>query len=249
MIAAGQSTCTPAREAVLDPQPGHFGSAREVLRLIEAVGMGGAIRRATRLECTVAKESDHIAIDPDRRARYFNPTAYEFGPSHARFLGSAAPVAEIDPKERRMRTAVSTAGCFAVLILVAAVAVAQNRTDFSGLWTPAVSARPPSRPVPDPDLPPQPKLPPPNRLISITIKQSATELRVDLMMLESEGREVVHPFIYNLDGSESVNQMGTAVHHTKVTWEGEALVLSSAVFVDGDPIGETRDVYRITNTD
>jgi hypothetical protein len=106
-----------------------------------------------------------------------------------------------------MRAAVSTTGYFAVLMVVATAAIAQNPTDFSGLWKPVALASPPSRPVPNPDLPPPPQLPPPPRLLSITIKQSATELKMDLR-LETAGQEVVHPFIYKLDGSESINQRG-----------------------------------------
>jgi hypothetical protein len=63
--------------------------------------------------------------------------------------------------------------------------------------------------------------------------------------VETGGREAVYMFIYKLDGTESVNQMGSIVFTTTVTWDGAALVLSSKASVEGKPIGQVKDVYRL----
>ena len=67
--------------------------------------------------------------------------------------------------------------------------------------------------------------------------------------VETGGREAVYVFVYRLEGTESVNQMGPAVFRTKATWEGLSLVLTSAVSTEGNPIGEVREVYRMENGD
>ncbi len=138
----------------------------------------------------------------------------------------------------------SLSGLVAVTAVVAAIAEAQNRPDFSGLWKPieAASTSTPL-PAPRPDGPP-----PPPRTVSTTIMHSATELKMD-RRVEMAGRETVHPFIYKLDGTESVNQMGPLLFRTKATWDGAALVLMSVISVDDKPIGESRDVYRLEKGD
>jgi hypothetical protein len=55
--------------------------------------------------------------------------------------------------------------------------------------------------------------------------------------------------IYKLDGTESVNQMGPLLFRTKSAWDGAALVLTSVVSAGEQPIGESRDVYRLENGD
>jgi hypothetical protein len=67
--------------------------------------------------------------------------------------------------------------------------------------------------------------------------------------VETGGREAVYVFVYKLDGTESVNQMGAALFRTKATWEGPSLVLTSGVSTEGNAIGEVRDVYRLENGD
>jgi hypothetical protein len=57
----------------------------------------------------------------------------------------------------------------------------------------------------------------------------------------------VYHFVYNLDGTESVNQMGPMVFRTKVTWDGPALVLSSVISTGGNTVGESKDIYRLEN--
>ena len=62
-----------------------------------------------------------------------------------------------------------------------------------------------------------------------------------------DGRETVQTFVYKLDGTESVNQMGPLIFRTKAAWDGAALVLSSVISVDGKAMGESKDVYHLEN--
>jgi hypothetical protein len=82
--------------------------------------------------------------------------------------------------------------------------------------------------------------------VSITIAQSATELKVE-RRAEMGGRETVHNFIYRLDGTDSVNQMGPLVFRTKAAWDGAALVLTSVITAGDRPIGDSKEVYRLEN--
>ena len=144
-----------------------------------------------------------------------------------------------------MKRTSATAGY--LLALLVTVSAAQTRPDFSGVWNPVESAGSVSPPLPPPqrpDGPPPP--PPPPKTISTTIAQSATELKVD-RRVEIEGRETVYNFVYNLDGTESVNQMGPMVFRTKASWDGAALVLSSAISSGGKTFGESKDIYRLEN--
>jgi hypothetical protein len=136
----------------------------------------------------------------------------------------------------------SLVGLLAVAAVVAAIAEAQVRPDFSGVWKPVDSARTPL-PPPQPGGPP-----PPPRTVSTTITQSATELKMD-RRVEMAGRETVQTFIYKLDGTESVNQMGPLLFRTKAAWDGAALVLTSVASVDDKTVGESRDVYRLEDGD
>jgi hypothetical protein len=71
-------------------------------------------------------------------------------------------------------------------------------------------------------------------------------LRVD-RRVERDGGEAKITFIYKLDGTESLNQMGPIVFRTKAAWDGAALVLSSVISTDERTIGESRDIYRLEN--
>jgi hypothetical protein len=109
-----------------------------------------------------------------------------------------------------MKRAYATAGYLLALTLLATVTAAQTRPDFSGVWKPVESpgSASPPLPLPQPDgPPPPPPPPPPPKTVSTTIVQSATELIID-RRVEIEGRETVYTFVYNLDGTESVNQRG-----------------------------------------
>jgi hypothetical protein len=137
------------------------------------------------------------------------------------------------------------------LMLFANVTAAQTKPDFSGVWKPidmAATTPTPPPPPPPPPLPPPtggpPPPPPPPRTLSLTIAQSPSELKID-RRVDGVGRELVYTFTYKLDGSESVNQMGSLVFRTKASWDGAALVLSSVTFVEDRPIGQVKDVYRL----
>jgi hypothetical protein len=135
----------------------------------------------------------------------------------------------------------------AALAVAGTLAAAQRSPDFSGVWTPvdALSEVVPPPPTPTtPGGPPPP--PPPPKTLSTTISQSATELRVD-RRLATGGGETVQTFVYRLDGSESLNQMGPIVFRTTATWDGQALVLLSVLSTGEKPFGDAREVYRLEN--
>jgi hypothetical protein len=140
-----------------------------------------------------------------------------------------------------MKQAVTTAGYVWVLAIFATVTNAQSRPDFSGAWKPVENPTSTSSPLP----PPKPGgPPPPPRTLSTTIAQSVTELKVD-RRVERDGGEAVITFIYKLDGTESLNQMGPIVFKTKAAWDGATLVLSSVISIDERTIGESKDIYRL----
>jgi len=136
----------------------------------------------------------------------------------------------------------------AVMILVSLTA-AQTRPDFSGVWKPIdAGVSTPAPPVPPPPPPsertPPPPPPPPPRTLSLTIAQSPSELKID-RRVDGAGRELVYTFTFKLDGSESVNQMGSIVFKTKASWDGPALVLASVTSVEDKPLGQIKEVYRL----
>lgn len=132
--------------------------------------------------------------------------------------------------------------------LTLASPAAQTRPDFSGVWK-WVNTPGPTRPAPDlpPGAPPLPKMPPPKH-ISMTIVQSATEMKVE-QRSEREGRDEVLTWVYTLDGSESVNKVGSSVYRTTAAWKGDGLALTSTVPMEGQPDWRITDVYRIENGD
>jgi len=133
----------------------------------------------------------------------------------------------------------------ALLFLTTAIA-AQTRPDFSGVWKPidaGVSTPTPPVPPPTPAGGPPPP-PPPPRTLSLTLTQSPSELKID-RRVDAAGRELVYSFTFKLDGSESVNQMGSAIFRTKASWDGAALVLAAVTSVGDKPIGELKEVYRL----
>ena len=136
-------------------------------------------------------------------------------------------------------------GLVAVTILVSLTA-AQTRPNFSGVWKPIdAGVSTPAPPVPPSPPPPQgPPPPPPPRTLSLTIVQSPSELKID-RRVDGAGRELVYTFTFKLDGSESVNQMGSIVFRTKASWDGPALVLAAVTSVDDKPLGQLKEVYRL----
>jgi hypothetical protein len=154
----------------------------------------------------------------------------------------------VDRKEYVMKAPHVFVGVVVVLMLVGATA-AQTRPDFSGVWKPVdAGVSTPTPPVPPP-LPPSaaggpPPPPPPPRTLSLTIAHSPSELKID-RRVDSGGRELVYSFTFKLDGTESVNQMGSIVFRTKASWDGPALVLAAVTSVGDKPFGQVRDVYRL----
>jgi hypothetical protein len=146
---------------------------------------------------------------------------------------------------------------FATLCLAAIVAVSstdsliptvptsqgQARPDLSGTWTPerGADAPPPPPPAP-PAAPGVPAPPPPPTLVSLTIRQSASELRVERTM-QLGGERAVYAFTYNLDGTETTNQMGPIVSKGTAAWNGERLTISSTYYHDGKQIGRGTETY------
>lgn len=122
---------------------------------------------------------------------------------------------------------------------------AQTRLDFSGTWVPVgnVGTQPPLPPS-RPDGPPPP--PPPPRTISLTIAQSASQLTIE-RRAEVGGQETVYPFVYRLDGSETVNQMGVLSFRTRASWNDDSLVLTSTASTEGSALGDVKEVYRLTD--
>jgi hypothetical protein len=142
----------------------------------------------------------------------------------------------------RTRWMIGVSALIAVLVVHAS---AQGRPDFSGTWVPVDDAgMAPPLPPSTPGGPPPP--PPPPRTRSMTITQSAAELTLD-RQLETAGRESVATFIYKPDGPPTVNRMGALVFTTRAAWEGDALVLSSAVSTEGQAVGELSERYRLVD--
>jgi hypothetical protein len=141
-----------------------------------------------------------------------------------------------------------TAIIVALFALVVVALSAQTRPDFSGTWISVDTVASPAPPLPPstPDGPPPP--PPPPRTLSLSITQSPTEMKVD-RRVEVAGREEIHPFIYKLDGSETVNHMGVLVFTANASWDAERLVVSSAVSTEGNAVGTMKDIYRLENGD
>ena len=130
------------------------------------------------------------------------------------------------------------AATFILLVGLAAVpAVAQRPPDFAGEWRPINQGSP--RPEP-----PRSDAPPPPRTVAFPVPLAADALKVT-RRVESGGRDASYDFSYKLDGSETVNQMGPLVFHTKAVWEGQALVLNSNVDVEDKPIGTLRETYTL----
>ena len=166
------------------------------------------------------------------------------GPTSGRSASRLTPALCSDPRYRRMRIRrMSLAGIAAPAEALARECdAAQDQPVFSGRWKPVEQGPPVTAPpAPAPGGPPKPP-----RTISVTITQSAMEMKVD-RELETDGRTVTSAFTYKLDGSESVNQMGPLVLTTRAGWEGTALVLSSTASADGKPLGRLREIYRLEN--
>lgn len=138
--------------------------------------------------------------------------------------------------------------CLLSAVLAAGIGGAQSRPDFSGTWTPldASATAPAPPPLPPASRGTRPPPPPPPRTLSTTIVQSPTEMTMR-RRVETGGREAVYTFVYRLDGTESVNQMGAIVSKTTASWDGATLVLSSTFSADGKMMGSGRELYHLEN--
>ena len=80
----------------------------------------------------------------------------------------------------------------------------------------------------------------------LVIKQTAADLTVESTL--ASGAQTA---VYKLDGSESVNKMGTGEAKTKATWDGANLVLNGTQAIT-TPQGEisitTKEVYSVTGS-
>jgi hypothetical protein len=128
-------------------------------------------------------------------------------------------------------------------LALATAAAAQTHPDLSGTWVPAsdVNTAPPL-PPPIPGGPPPP--PPPPRTLSMTITQSPAQLTID-RRVDAAGQETASTATYVFDGTETTRQMGALQFRTKAAWNGDSLVLSSAVSAEGNAVGELTEIYRL----
>ena len=141
-----------------------------------------------------------------------------------------------------------TAQILNVSLLIASLGIsgaAQTRPDLSGTWVPVdnIGTQPPL-PPPTPDGPPPP--PPPPRTISMTIAQSPSQITVD-RRADVSGQETVYTFVYRLDGTETVNQMGVLTFRTRASLDGNSLVLLSTASAEGNAIGDVKEIYRLVD--
>lgn len=76
------------------------------------------------------------------------------------------------------------------------------------------------------------------------ITQTADELKVT-RRTASGGREAIMNSSYKLNGTESLNQIGPLVFRTTAQWENGALILTSTVTTEENPIGTMRQIYSL----
>lgn len=120
----------------------------------------------------------------------------------------------------------------------------QAQPDFSGAWKPIETGQQPPRPAPaKPGGPP-----PPPRTLFATIALTAAEMKLE-RRVETGGREVTYAFVYKMDGTESVNQMGPLTFRTTASWNDGRLTLASAISINGKPVGELTEVYKFEGQD
>jgi hypothetical protein len=136
--------------------------------------------------------------------------------------------------------------CLAVQLAVTPAAHAQPRPDLSGTWLPERGAEspapaPPAPPLPAPGLPPPP---PPPTVISLTIRQSDEELRVErTMTLGAE--KAVYTFTFNLSGGENINHMGPIASKSTAAWKEDRLIITSTYFNGGKQVGQGIEAYAL----
>ena len=121
----------------------------------------------------------------------------------------------------------------AIVLAMLTMVFGQATPDFSGTWK--LNAD---------DAPLAPPPPPPPQTLALTIAQTPAELRVERLMAAGE-RQLVQKFVYKLDGSESLNQMGPLTSRSTAAWDGPKLVITSVLSVDGRPLGDSKEVYSL----
>ena len=139
-----------------------------------------------------------------------------------------------------------------LMLFLSTVIRAQSAPDLSGTWVPTsdVNTAPPPPPPPPPVTPegppPPPPPPPPPRMLSMTFTQTPMQLTIDRRM-EAAGAETSDTATYKLDGSEATRTMGVLLFRTRAGWQGDVLVMSSAVFADGNAVGHLVERYTLVD--
>jgi hypothetical protein len=137
-----------------------------------------------------------------------------------------------------------TALCLAAVLAAAPAAHAQSRPDLSGTWLPergTDSPPPPAAPAPPPGVPAPP---PPPTVVSLTIRHSVEELRVErTMALGTE--KAVYTFTFNLSGGENTNHMGPIASRSTSAWNEDRLIITSSYFNGGKQVGQGIETYAL----
>ena len=82
------------------------------------------------------------------------------------------------------------------------------------------------------------------RVVSLTIRQSGEELRVERTM--SVGAEkAVYTFIFNLSGAENINHMGPIAARSTAAWKEDRLIITSTYFNAGAQVGNGVEAYAL----
>lgn len=121
-----------------------------------------------------------------------------------------------------------------LVVVLGAVALAQNRPDFSGVWVPVASkASATAGAGGSAALPPS----------DITIRHATTSLSVSRTAFD-----IVNTQTYKLDGSESSNKSGAVTRVTHSRWDGPRLVIegkASQVTSAGYAAWTLKETYSI----
>lgn len=81
-------------------------------------------------------------------------------------------------------------------------------------------------------------------MVSLTVRQSGEELRVERTM--SLGAEkAVYTFTFNLSGGENVNHMGPIASRSTAAWKEDRLIITSSYFNGGKQVGQGIEAYAL----
>jgi hypothetical protein len=109
----------------------------------------------------------------------------------------------------------------ALVLSTSSLPAAQTHPNFSGTWVEDESARQTTWPVPDANAPKSRPLP----RADLVVTQTGATLTTERKFMQSAVR-----YVYNLDGSESVNKNGANTMTTKSTWDGQKLATQGTSF-------------------